>query len=392
MAAPGHIPARGEAMADELPILLHPIADSGHGWAALALASVEPLDAERLTRLFGEQGLFEALGDLDCIVPLTELSVVDDIDSLLPVEKVLLSLPPAACRQDNWPQFRHLHELGFRLLAGADDARDCSHIDVVAVTPTTLAGTTNAGKPRRLAVGVDTLEAFDRCRTAGCDWFAGNYPLTADPARLPRNGTRQALLMQLLTLITREADSHDIEQLIKQDAHLSYQLLRLVNSVAFSLTREISSFGQAITLLGRRQLQRWLQLLLYARKDGDVARSPLLPRAALRAALMEALAQQLGHPAPEQAYMVGMFSLLDRLLGGAMTDILTPLHLPTEVNAALIAREGPLGKCLATVEAADGGDCAIIGRHLDGLGLTAEAWTAALIRSYRWAIQVSGEA
>ena len=379
-------------MANELFICLQPIADAEHGWAALALSSDAPLDATSLTRLFGEFGLFDALGDLDCIVPLSELSVADDIDSLLPVEKVVLRLPPAACRPGNEPHLQHLHELGFRLLATVGDTTNaCPQIDFVAVTAAALADV--GGRAGRcLAEAVDDLDAFGRCRAAGCSWFAGNYPLAADPARLPHSGTRQTLLMQLVDLIARDADSQDIEQLIKQDVHLSYQLLRLVNSVAFSLTREISSFGQAITLLGRRQLQRWLQLLLYARKEGDTARSPLLPRAAWRAALMESLAQQIGYDAPEHAYMTGMFSLLDRLLGGAMTDLLTPLHLPAAVNAALISREGPLGNCLTALEAAEHSNCAALSQHLGGLGITADAWADALIHSYRWAIQVSREA
>ena len=165
-----------------------------------------------------------------------------------------------------------------------------------------------------------------------------------------------------------------------------------VNSVAFSLTREISSFGQAITLLGRRQLTRWLQLLLYVQKEGVAGHSPLLPRAALRAALMEALATDAGVGHPESAYMTGMFSLLDRLLPGALADLVAPLHLPPDVKGALVARSGPLGSCLEAVTVADNGDSQALARHLQALGIGEDAWTDALVRSYRWAIEVSRQA
>jgi EAL and modified HD-GYP domain-containing signal transduction protein len=379
-----------------LPICLQPIVDVQHGWTALSLRTAQPLPPAQLTRLFGELGLFEALGDLSCIVSVPDLSISDDIDGLLPAERIILRLSADSCRPENWPQLHHLRSLGFHLLADAfsPEAPIPPDIDSIAV---------DAGKPallaafkdwpgRRIAENVRTIESFEHCRQSGCQWLAGDYALHSDRTKLPRGGTRQALLMQLLGLIAHDADSLEIEQLVKQDANLSYQLLKLVNSVAFSLTREISSFSQAITLLGRRQLQRWLQLLLYARSERDDARSPLLPRAALRAALMEALVEDRGNASAEHAFMVGMFSLLDRLLGGAMADILAPLHLPAEVKAALISRSGLLGACLGAVEAADAGDCSALTGRLADLNTDADAWTAAVVRGYHWAIQVSAEA
>lgn len=372
---------------------LRPIADARHGWVALALTSASPMTAARLSRLFGEQGLFDALGDLPCITALPQ-PPTDDLAGVLPAESVILRLDAEACRPGNWGALENLRAEGFRLLGDAgSDAAACPHIDHLAQNASSSAPRPAIDRPIHwLAESVASTGDFERCRQLGFSWFAGNYPLSADPNQQPQDGMRRELLLGLLGLLARDAESADIERLIKQDAHLSYQLLRLVNSVAFSLTREISSFGQAITLLGRRQLARWLQLLVYVQKDGGLGRSPLLPRAALRAALMEALAQDCEVGSAESAYMTGMFSLLDRLLPGAMTDLLAPLHLPPDVKTALIARSGPLGTCLQAVAAADRGDGPALVRQLQTLSISEDAWIAALVRGYRWAIEVSRQA
>ncbi|HZV55961.1 MAG TPA: HDOD domain-containing protein [Rhodocyclaceae bacterium] len=314
-------------------ILLQPVADAQHTWVAILLETATPLSSNELGRLFGEFGLGETLDTLPCVA------------------------------------------------IGAWTDAELS---------TSTAGLGCRPGPH-LAMHVDSYDQLRHCRESGYSWFAGNYPLHPLPGHPPRNATRHALLLQLLTLITHDADSHEIEGLIKEDAQLSYQLLRLVNSVAFSLNHKIISFAQAITLLGMRQLQRWLQLLLYARSEGG-DRSPLLPRAALRAALMEALCPDQGGETREQAFMVGMFSLLDLMMSTSLKEILAPLHLPDDVANALLERSGPLGQLLSVVEVAEQGDPAALSETLAKAGIDNIAWAMALIRAYRWAIRVSREA
>lgn len=388
--------------AADLPLFfLHPVADSHHGWAALLLATPAPVDGETLARLFGEFGLFDALGALPCIVPVADPDQLQESGKLLPAEQIVLKLPGDQCsRPEHCASLARLRGLGFRLMAeGLPPAGHefCPDINAVALPcPGTamVPGVNFLAKRtgQHLAVGVDAPQGFVRARDAGFLWFAGNYPLHPDGADLPHGTIRHALLLQLLTLIARDADSHEIEAVIKQDAHLSYQLLKLVNSVAFSLSTKITSFSQAITLLGRRQLQRWLQLLLYARPEAG-GRSPLMPRAALRGGLMEALSTEAaGREVHDRAFMVGVFSLLDLLLGMNMGDIVGPLNLAEDVAAALLERTGPFGPLLSVVEAAETGNAAALGAALATAGLDASAWASALVKAYHWAISVSLEA
>ncbi len=223
--------------------------------------------------------------------------------------------------------------------------------------------------------------------------------LPAPPPPPPGHaGPAMAVLLKLLGQLTSDADTHDIEATLKHDPELSIQLLRLVNSVAFAPGKKITSFGQAIALLGRRQLQRWLQLLLYARRGGGDAGNPLLPRSAWRASLMEGLCRINGgdREAQDEAFMVGMFSLLDQLFGKPLTEILSSLQLAEDITAALLHHEGPLGPLLALVESADkdhcdGSELAAVAAALEQTSIGTEAWCGAQIAALRWALQVSRE-
>lgn len=96
-------------------------------------------------------------------------------------------------------------------------------------------------------------------------------------------------LLELLSLIVADADTAEIEGIFRQEPKLAYSLLRLVNSAANAPRSVITSFSQAINLLGRRQLQRWLQLLVFADQNSGQHANPLLQKAATRGRMMELL-------------------------------------------------------------------------------------------------------
>lgn len=215
-------------------------------------------------------------------------------------------------------------------------------------------------------------------------------PQPKAPPQAPCSGPTQTLLLRILGQIARDADTRDIEMTLKKDPQLSVQLLRLVNSVAFAPHTRISSFAQAITLLGRRQLQRWLQLLLYASQASGGQGNPLMARAALRATLMEGLGQVIGgdRAAQDQAFMVGMFSQLEALFAQPLAGIIAPLQLADEISAALLQHSGTLGDLLSLVEAAEQGPEAVAPALLR-TGIGNEAWCKSQIEALRWTLQVS---
>jgi EAL and modified HD-GYP domain-containing signal transduction protein len=281
-------------------------------------------------------------------------------------------------------------DAGYRIMvegvADGSAATMCSArslmVDASQVMPPVLALVAQPGP--HLATGMHSEARIAECAKAGFSWFAGDFALHPSQDISVGDGTSRKRLLALLGLLARDADSRELEVLLKQDPALSYHLLKLVNSAAFALSSPIHSFGQAINVLGRRQLQRWLQLLLYARQQDDGLANPLLPLAAVRASQMEALSKALGWDRDQQdmAFVAGVFSLLDVLLAMPMTEIVAALSLDLDVVMALLDRAGPLGDLLKLVEHHDSAS-------LEQAGIDHETYWQAQLQAYHWAIQVS---
>jgi EAL and modified HD-GYP domain-containing signal transduction protein len=385
-------------------VTLQPVANARQGWVALSLDSGGGIDAAALGQVFCKFGLYDSLDGLPCVVALDHAPA--DLGEYIPAQDIILRLPAARCADaDIAGTLLRLQRDGFRLIA--DGLPPAGATLPAAISGLALAcddGAPPAGASEwlrrlsgpNLALGVDSTDALAKCLDANLQWFAGNYPLRAATGGEAGNspaGPSAVLLLKLLALVAQDAETRKIEDTLKQDPHLSFQLLRLVNSVSFALTQKITTFGQALQLLGRRQLQRWLQLLLYASPVAGNP-SPLLPRAALRAALMEALQRRHGGERGEmldRAFMTGMFSLLDVLLGMPMAEVLGQLNLADDLTAALLGREGRLGRLLDVITAAERSP-AELGPALASAGIDSAAWAETLSQSCRWAIQVSREA
>jgi len=235
----------------------------------------------------------------------------------------------------------------------------CSYVEVrftgadVAAQAKTYAAlrTTNV---RMVGRPVTTWVDFDASAALGLDSFVGKLHLT------PRPGTEgkglnpaQTIILQLMQMVNANEDIGHLEAVLKRDAALSYKLLRYINSAGFGAGREVQSLKQAIQMLGYQPLYRWLTLLLATASTSGF--SPvLLETAVVRGRLAELLGQKaLGKQDAENIFVAGMFSLLDRLLGLPMQEVLETIQLSDEVVKALLTRGGKYGPFLALAEACE---------------------------------------
>lgn len=354
-------------------------------------------------------GLPRAVGDACAFLNVDTDVLMSDIFAFLPRERTVLELTGSVEATDAvlW-RLAELAGHGFRFAAEASshgnrlgrllplldfvkvDLRATPVVTMLAIVPR-LRGT---GK-RLIAEKVESQAEYRTCLDLGFDYFQGYY--FAKPSVLAgrKLSPSQVAVMELMNLVTSDADNIEIERAIKRDVSLSVNLLRIVNTPAAGLRQRIDSLSQALIVLGRRQLQRWLQIMLYAEPGTrGHTQTPLLMLASTRARLMELLAQRL-RPGQRQvadvAFTVGIMSLMDALFSVPMADLVEQIPVSDEVASALVKRSGFFGELLRLAESLERmeegdemlpvlGELADSGDELVELEMAAFEWSEKVVR------------
>lgn len=275
---------------------------------------------------------------------------------------------------------------------------DIVKVDISALEDADLARLSHrfklAGK-KLLAEKVENLAQFQKCLDLGFDYFQGYYfarPLVMTGKKLSPS---QLAVMQLMGQVVSGADLADIERSIKQDASLVLTLLRLVNTPAGGVPLHIDSLRQALEMLGREQLQHWLQILLYADTGKSKgATSPLLVLATTRGKLLELMAEKI-RPGDRDmagaAFTVGIMSLMDALFDLPMEKILERFSVADDVREALLSRVGIYGDMLSLVEGVEhiNGSTSSVTPLLQKLNLSVNEFNALQLKAFEWSNTVS---
>ena len=364
-----------------------------------------------VTNAFSELAVGDALGPYRGFINVDRDFLFSDMIELLPKDAVMLELlETIAPDAEVIARARELRDKGFLLALDDIIALDASYdelltlVDVVKVDlqpldeaqVRTIVARVKPTGARLLAEKVDSREQMEFCRDLGFELFQGYYfakPTIIAGKKLDHS---QLALMRLMSLLMEDADTAELEKVFKQEPGLTVNLLRLTNSVASGVRTRITSLRHAITVLGRRQLQRWLQLLLFAGQQANAGANPLLQLAATRGRLMELLAEKLRARTPElveQAFMTGIMSLMPTLLNQKIEDILAQLPVAPAIAQALgEERLGLLGQLMQLAEASENGDYEAMHAALQPLyGLNAKLLNTALSQALTWANNIGRE-
>jgi c-di-GMP-related signal transduction protein len=319
---------------------------------------------------FSEFGAQEVLGRHKGYINVNAEFLLSDMVHALPCEQVVLELlETIVLDRQVVERCAELKALGFSLalddvteyreefapLLGLVDVVKLDLLQIEAARMPDLVRRLKSPRVSLLAEKVETQEKFQECLALGFDLFQGYYFARPQVLAGQRLNPGKLALLQVLALVLNDAETEAIERELKRHPDLTFNLLRLVNSAASGLRHSVSSLKQAIVVLGRRQIQRWIQLLLYASPKGSPDPSnPLMQLAAGRARLMEIIAgkeQPADRAYQDKAFLVGILSLLGALLRAPLSELLEQLTLPEDAKSALLERGGPLGRLLQLAEA-----------------------------------------
>ena len=243
-----------------------------------------------------------------------------------------------------------------------------------------------------LAINIDSLDEQQLCMLSGIDFFHGSFAAEAPLRKLDKRGDpHKVQLLNLLQLIEAGAENRDLAKAIKEAPVLTFRILRYLNSPAVGLTREIDSISQALIILGRQRLTRWLSVLLFSVEGNGLADWLLIENALTRGRLMEELGAQMTPKLPgEPLFLTGILSCLDRLLQRPLADILEELPLAEDISNALLNGSGPYAALLAVARANEEFNPESLATAARAAGIDCEHVNQALLGATAWAGMVTG--
>ncbi len=207
-----------------------------------------------------------------------------------------------------------------------------------------------------LAEKVATRAEFAEARDSGYDYFQGYFFCKPQIVPSLHIAAFRVHYLQILHAINKpELDRNEIVALIDREVSLCYKLLRFVNSPLFGFLSDISSTGHALALLGDREVRKWASVAAVLGIAGNKP-NELVLTSLTRGRCRELLAQNRGARRDAQSmFLLGVFSLMEALLGRPISEIVSEIALPEVVRAALLGRPNRQRKILDLVKAFEGG-------------------------------------
>jgi EAL and modified HD-GYP domain-containing signal transduction protein len=189
-----------------------------------------------------------------------------------------------------------------------------------------------------LACRVQDRNLYETCRNMGFSIFSGSFFKSPEKITSRQLSSNLVLRFKLLKLI--ESDDPDINLLadaIQADATVSFRLLAFLNSAAFAFSQKIRSIHQAIYLLGWSKIKNWLRVVLLTDMNQSKESEELVLLSAQRGKFLELIARDHDFWGfdPDSLQLLGIFSLLDALLGMPMAEIVAHLPIENKMKGAL---------------------------------------------------------
>lgn len=319
-----------------------------------------------INHAFIEIGADAILGKYHGYININEALLMGDFIEFIANKKIVLEIPESIKVNDALiERCKMLKNSGFKFalenvtqspltLGPIMNLIDIIKIDLSLIEPGKLSVLVEQFKSwpvTLLAEKVESQKQFDQCVTLGFELFQGYFFARPHIFTGKRMSYSESALIKLLGLVLDDAETTVLELEFKKSPLLCYTLIKISNSAANGMCKQVTSIRSAIGLLGRQQLRRWIQILLFSITEDSTLSNPLLRLAVTRGNTMEQMAAKGNNPEfADKAWIVGILSLMDELLAIPILEVLATLPVGTDVKIALLKGEGELGKLLNLVE------------------------------------------
>lgn len=271
------------------------------------------------------------------------------------------------------------------------DFADIIKVDMRRTTPeqrTSLMGLYGPWRCRLLAEKVETREEFAAAKTAGFVYFQGYFfskPELMQAKEIPANRLN---CMRLLQAVSKpDLQVKELETLIKQEASVCYRLLRYMNSAAFGIRNEVHSIRHAITLLGEREVRRWVRLVATL-SAGEGKSSALVTTAMTRARFCENISARVPH-GESDVFLMGLLSMIDAILEIPMVTVLENIPLDHDTKSVLLGGESKLRPLYQLMLARESGDWKGTAQYAQQLGIAESEVAQAYWHAMQWTRQIN---
>jgi EAL and modified HD-GYP domain-containing signal transduction protein len=237
-------------------------------------------------------------------------------------------------------------------------------------------------------MGVSTSEELETVQALGFDFFQGD--LLSAPQVVPGrslDASNIARLEQAALLVSQECSASDLEDIIRSEPAMAYQLLQIAGVGADNgFRRPVRSIREALVLLGWRHLQSWISFLLETRGGSTTDDEAITTLT--RARMCELLAKRSCPELADVAFAAGMLSAFDLLLDMPLDDVLDALPLDKVLRDAVARRDTPVGRIVADVIDCQSGRA----RQAQRAGFSELTLSSAAVAALRWAVEASRRA
>lgn len=271
------------------------------------------------------------------------------------------------------------------------DYSDIIKVDCMAVTPDQQKAMIKRYGPwkcRMLAEKVETREEFIAAKNAGFVYFQGYFfrrPEVMVTHEIPANRLNYIRMLQAVS--RPEISPKEIEDVIKTEASICYRLLRYLNSAVFSFSTEIHSIRHALSLLGEREIRRWVRLVATLGAAQDKS-TELVTLALVRARFCELLSPKIKH-GDSDLFLLGLLSLIDTILEVPMATILENIAIDQETKSVLLGGASRLRPLYQLMLAQESGEWEQSKQLAGQLQLSDEEVSDTYWQAVQWSRQVT---